>query len=201
MKLKLIVFIIALSTTLFSYTNTISIKLAQPENIPALITLNEELLDEYFGPTLVTGFPEYFSYDTPLLQEFREGWNCMFQTILEDGIEQLDDHHILIATNNEYPKVILGLCAFTKKEDSIHLEYLIVSQKLRNKGIGKMLLDTALAMYDDVTTCWLETIAAESNKKTHAFYERYGFTSTKEPHSLIECAPNTHIIYQLTIAK
>ena len=39
------------------------------------------------------------------------------------------------------------------------------------------------------------------NEKTHAFYERYGFTTTKEPHSLLESAPNTHIIYTLNIKK
>ena len=200
MKLKIIALLTVLSTTLSSYTNTISIKFAEQHHIPTLIALNEELLDEYFGPTLVAGYPEYFSYDTPLLYEFREGWNYMFQIILEEGIDQLNDHHILIASDDENPDNIIGLCAFAKEDNSIHLEYLIVSQKLRNKGVGKMLLDTALTMYDDVTTCWLETIA-KANEKTHAFYERYGFTSTKETHSLIECAPNTHIYYTLDIKK
>lgn len=200
MKLNILVIVVITLCSAHISSNEFSIKSAEQKDIPALISLNEELLDEYFGPTLVAGYPEYFSYDEPLLYEFRNGWNYMFEYILEKGINHSENSHILVVSDNNNPDTIIGLCAFAKEENTIHLEYLIVSQKMRNKGIGKMLLNASLTLYDDVTTCWLETIA-NANENTHAFYERYGFKSTKEPHALVEGAPSTHIYYTLNIRK
>jgi len=199
MKSKILAIFATLYITLI-HTSEISIRFSQPHDIPALCALNENVLDEYFGPTLITGYPEYFANNEPLLLQFNDSWNEMFKTLLNEGINNLDNHHILVASHNEDPNNIIGLCAFTKENDSIYLQYLIVSEKSRGQGTGKKLLDNALSMYPDVRTCWLETIA-NANEKTHAFYERYGFTTTKELYTLVEYVPNTHIIYTLNINK
>lgn len=176
-----------------------SIGFAQEKHIPALKALSEEVTDEFFKPTMIR---EYSDYPPESLHTFFNELDRAVEELFRKATSNLDnsDDHIVIASHNEDPDKILGLCAFTKKENLLFVQYLIVSQQLRGKGIGKALLNKVLSIYEDLTVCGLVTLA-RGNAAAHAFYEHLGFTSTKELCAALECMPNTHIMYQLDIKK
>jgi GNAT superfamily N-acetyltransferase len=172
------------------------IKSAQEEHITAIQSLNEEVLDDFFKPTMIREYSNDNSIES--LNLFFGKFDTFFESFIEKATQNDDQNneHILIASSKEDPDKIVGLCAFTKEENSIFIEYLIVSSKLRGKGIGKDLLKKALLTFDDIASCKLHTLA-RGNDAVHAFYEHLGFTSTKELCSMDECLPNSHILYQL----
>jgi ribosomal protein S18 acetylase RimI-like enzyme len=180
-----------------------AISRAQEKHIPALTVLSNEVLDEFFKPTMTSTYSQYSStHDMEALHRFFNDIAGFFEKffIKATGSIKNNNDHILIASRNDNPDKILGLCAFTKEENSIFIQYLIVSQKLRGKRIGRTLLNNALSMYKDVAVCKLVTLA-HGNDATHAFYEQLGFTSTKEICTIVDYLPNTHIMYQLDIRQ
>lgn len=200
-KLKIVLLTAALYATPTQSTD-VSIQFAQQKDIPALTAIHQEVRNEFFKPTMATGYPEYFAHNTEFLDECFNEVDGLLAELFKESTNDTDNNmHILIATDNEEPNKILGLCAFKKAEaDSIFIDYLIVSQPSRGKGIGKALLNNALSTYKDINSCSLATLA-NNNAAVHAFYERCGFTSTKELCTALERVPNTHIMYQLNIKK
>jgi len=183
--------------------NDIFIRFAQEEHMPALKALSNEVVNEFFKPTMIVGCPDNpFIQNPEVLNEFFNEINVLWFEFLEKATSDIDnnDDRILIASNNEEPNKILGLCAFTKEEDCLFIQYLIVSQQARGKGIGRALAKNTLSTYKDITSCKFETLAY-GNEAIHALYERYGCTSLKELRTTVECIPNTHIMYQLDIKK
>lgn len=201
MKLKAIIIIAALSTT-FVHTSEISIKNAEQKDIPALIALNKEVMDEYFKSAVITGYPDSPIAQNPeLLNDFLNQFTNRYEPIFHNITnENNNDYHVLIASNKKDQEKILGLCIFRKEEkNSLYIQYIIVSQQSRGKGIGKALLDNALSFHDDITSCTLKTFA-HGNDATRAFYEKYGFIK-KELCTLDERMPNGDIIYELNLKK
>ena len=184
-------------------SNEISIEFAQRNHIPALIALSREASDEFFKPAMVAGYPDNPSIQNPeVLNEFFNEIDVLWGELLEKATSNVDDtgNCVLLASHNADPDKILGFCAFSKENASLFIQYLVVSQQLRGKGIGKALLNKALSTHEDITVCRLVTLAY-GNAATHAFYEHLGFTSTKELCTAVERIPNTHFMYQLDINK
>lgn len=175
----------------------------QQKDVPAIITLHKQVSDEYFRPAMLAGY-----LDNPLVQnpetlnKFFNGIDVFIELFSTKAINDTGHNKdcILIASNKEKTDSPLGFCAFIKEESSIFILYLLVSQQARGEGIGKALINSALSMYKDIVVCRLVTLAY-GNESTHMFYERLGFTSTKELCTAVECIPNTHIMYQLDIKK
>ncbi len=178
------------------------IGMAQEEHIPMLTALSKEVIDEFFRPLMLVEHPDNpLAKNSQLLNKFLVNLDDGFVRHLKRVTSSTEnsDGYVVVASNNEDPNNILGFCAFTKKEDFIYVHYIAVSQHVRGKGIGKGLLNAALSTYKDVFLCKLKTFAY-GNEATQAFYERLGFTS-RGLCTLVEGAPNTHIMYQLDIKK
>ncbi len=192
-------FILCITIT---HAHDTSIRFAEQQDIPGILTLSSTVLEEYFKPTIRTGYPQ-FAHNKTLCNEFFNEADNAYKTALTQvaNKEKHENCHILIASEQKDPDNILGLCLFKKESDCIHIEYLIVSQESRGKGIGKALLDYTLSTYPEIYRYTLATLAAQSNAQTQAFYERYGFTSTKELITLDERLPHAHIIYELNSKK
>jgi ribosomal protein S18 acetylase RimI-like enzyme len=202
MKLKSIILSLTLCIT-FAQAHDISIRFAEHKDIPGILDLSKTVIEEYFKPTIRKGYPHYFDHNEMLFNEFFDEAINAHQTMLTHVVNEQDNStwRILIAAENNTSDKILGLCLSKKEGDSVHIEYLIVAQESRSKGIGKALLDQTILTYPEVHTYTLATIAAQSNERTQAFYERYGFTSNKELITLDKRIPNAHIIYELNIKK
>jgi len=191
-------FVIALHA-MEQQSHELFIDFAQEKHIPAITTLSDEVWDDFFKPTMIR---EYSDYPPEAIQEFFDTADIVFEELFKKATSNIENNkdRIVIASTNKESDNLLGLCAFTKQENLLFINYLIVSQQLRGKGIGKALLSKALSTYNDVTVCKLVTLA-RGNSATQAFYEKLGFTSTKELCGGLPCMPNTHFLYELAIKK
>lgn len=201
MKLNIIVIIAVVSTTLIQ-SSEFSIKFAQQKDVPACTALHKKVSNEFFKPTITTGYPDYFANNKELLHDFFNEIDNLFNQALTSATNNTENNkqHFLIASDLHKPDKILGLCAFRKKDDSIFIDYMIVDEQSRKKGIGKTLFNIALITYKDVTSCKLETLN-NGNEAMHKLYERYGFVSTKQPCTVYDRTPDTHIMYELNLKK
>lgn len=175
------------------------IGMAQEKHIPELTALSDEVIEEFFKPVM---YKEYTDYPTESIDAFFSAADSFFKEFFIKATSNVENNndHVVIASSNQEPDKLLGLCAFEKNEDFIFIDYLIVSQQLRGKGLGKALLHKALSTYKDINSCKLVTLA-RGNEATQAFYEKLGFTSTKELCDAHESLPKTHFMYQLDIKK
>src|SRR5260221_5254783 len=150
MRLKPIILGLTLCIT-FAQAHNISIRFAEQKDIPNMLNLSSTVIEEYFKPTIRSGYPHCFAHNETLSNEFFEEADNAYQTALTQVANgQGDDScHILIASKDKSPDKILGLCLFKTENDSIHIDYLIVSQESRGKGIGKALLDHTVSMHPE----------------------------------------------------
>jgi GNAT superfamily N-acetyltransferase len=197
---------LTLYTTLFIASATcseIAIKSATNNDLDALTTLTREVIFEYFKPIIIKGYPESpIAQNEPLLDNFLNEYIALYTAEFKKTLESPDiqENNLLIATDPYNSNKVQALCLFKTNNQQIHIDWLIVAKEFRGKGIGKKLLDIAISTNDDAIQCELETLAY-ANEKTHAFYEKYGFTSTKELITIDPRTPNTHIRYTLQIKK
>lgn len=196
-----ILIILAVLHTTFTYADKIFIQPAQQKHIPEIVALDKEVVDEFYVPTMIAGYPELFAHNKELLDTVNDTWNEHIALLLKNGTsnENNNNQHILIASDEKEPDKILGFCLFTKQEDYIHIQHLIIVKQARGKGIGTKLLDNALSTYKDIHICNVETLA-RNNDATRAFYEKYGFKE-KEFCTLDERMPNGSIVYELHLKK
>jgi ribosomal protein S18 acetylase RimI-like enzyme len=180
-------------------SNELFIGMAEEKHIPALTALSDEVIEEFFKPVM---YKEYTDYPEGSLETWFNACDSFFEDFFKKATSNIENNndYILIASTNKESDTLLGLCACTKEEQSIFINYLIVSQHLRGKGIGKALVHKALSTYGDISSCKLVTLA-RGNEAAHAFYEKFGFTSTKELCDAHESMPKTHFMYQLDIKK
>lgn len=175
---------------------------AQEEQRVLLTALSKSTIDEFFRPLLLVEHPDNpFVQNTEALNILLNNFDSGFTRHLECAISDVknNNEHVQVAVSNEKPDELLGFCAFTKKEDCVYINMIIVSQYFRNKGIGKALMDSVLSTYKDNDLYKLKTFAY-GNAAVCAFYEKLGFEN-KGICTLIEGAPNTHILYQLDLKK
>jgi predicted GNAT family acetyltransferase len=183
----------------------ISISRAQEKHIPAITALSNEVSNEFLRPLYATEYPgNPFAQNTELLDTFFDKFDIGFANHLKNAISNAENNnaHVLLALDNEDLDKILGICTFTKKEDSIYINSMFVSQYLRRKGIGKALLKAALSTYTDITFCQFKTFAF-GNEQMHKPCEHYGFINKgiTTLAMMPEGTPATHILYQLDIKK
>ena len=79
----------------------------------------------------------------------------------------------------EFRQEIVGMALFyprfsTWKGKTIHLEDLIVTQKMRGKGIGKALLDQVVQIATDQGLKRVEWVVLNWNTPAVEFYKKYG---------------------------
>jgi N-acetylglutamate synthase-like GNAT family acetyltransferase len=185
------------------HSHDISLRFAQKQDIPAILALDKQVTDDYFIPVITANYGHLPAFQDPHAAEtLCAGWDTLLAAIIENATNETDNnnHHILVATHNKNSNNIIGLCAFEKQDTALFINYLIVSQQVRNQGLGKLLLNTALSTYNDINSCSLETLAY-GNESTLAFYDHYGFINTKQLCSIDERFPDTHYLLKLELNK
>lgn len=195
--------ILALTTILltpFTHCCQFTIRRATHDDLPTISKLDKKVMFEHFKPTIMAGYAESPTVQNEfLLDSFLNAYVHLRTIEFSKGIDSLDSH-LLVASSTQNSKKIYALCLFDKRDKQLYINHIIVAQKNRRQGIGTMLLTRAINTYNDVTSCELYTLAY-ANERVHGFYEKYGFTSTKELVTIDPRTPNTHIIYHLDINK
>jgi len=79
----------------------------------------------------------------------------------------------------EFENLIVGMALFyprfsTWKGKSIHLEDLIITQKMRGKGVGRILLDKVVAYAYEQKLKRVEWVVLDWNTPAVEFYKKYG---------------------------
>ncbi|GGE23107.1 GNAT family N-acetyltransferase [Psychroflexus salis] len=85
----------------------------------------------------------------------------------------------------EFRKEVIGMALFysrfsTWKGRSIHLEDLIVTQKMRGKGVGRALLDEVVAYAHQQKLKRVEWVVLDWNTSAVEFYNSYGANVMQE---------------------
>ena len=76
---------------------------------------------------------------------------------------------------------LVAFCQATRLDDRVEVDRLYVLPGWQGRGIGRTLLETAIALAVDADAGLVVTVNAEAeNKKARAFYERLGFVAVGE---------------------
>ena len=137
------------------------IRWATPKDIPAILQLIQELAVYEKEPDAV---------------EINEA------TLLQYGFSEEAFFNCYVA---EFRKEVIGMALFyprfsTWKGKSIHLEDLIVKQKMRGKGVGRALLDKVVAYAHQQQLKRVEWVVLDWNTPAVEFYNSYGANVMQE---------------------
>lgn len=137
------------------------IRRALPEDIPAILQLIQELAVYEKEPDAV---------------EVNEA------ILLQYGFSEEAFFYCYVA---EFRKEVIGMALFyprfsTWKGKSIHLEDLIVTQKMRGKGVGRALLDEVVAYAHQQKLKRVEWVVLDWNTPAVEFYNSYGANVMQE---------------------
>lgn len=88
---------------------------------------------------------------------------------------------------DETDKIVGTVAVHRTGESLCELRKMYLSPALRGRGLGRRMMEHALARAKELgyQRMWLET--AESLKEAHGLYEKYGFASFKAPHKSDRC--------------
>jgi len=189
--------------TLSSYCSQITIRKAEQNDLPVINKLDHKVMFEHFKPTIIAGYAAFpIAQDEQLLDSFLNEYIALRKASFSQAINKTDNANLnlCVASDSQKTEKIRGLCVYEKKDKQLYIHHIVVAQKFRGQGIGTLLLTHAIATHNDITSCELDTLAY-ANEKVHHFYEKYGFTSTKELVTIDPRTPNTHIRYCLDLKK
>jgi GNAT superfamily N-acetyltransferase len=100
-------------------------------------------------------------------------------------IDKLTDHQVCVAvlSNGEIAGWIhVFLAIYLESDPFVEIGGLVVSEKYRNQGIGKRLVEAAEAWTQDRNVGMLRVRTRITRKNTHQFYEGFGFELMKTQH-------------------
>jgi GNAT superfamily N-acetyltransferase len=131
------------------------IRWATPKDIPSILQLIKELAVYEKEPNAVEVTEE-------TLQQYGFSEEAFFKCYVA-----------------EFRNTIIGMALFyprfsTWKGKSIHLEDLIVTQKMRGKGVGRVLLDKVVAYAHQQKLKRVEWVVLDWNTPAVEFYKKYG---------------------------
>jgi len=79
---------------------------------------------------------------------------------------------------------VIGLCALSLRNNLYaqgilaNIDELVIDEKYRSKGIGKLMLDDATSIATNTNCAFLELESAFHRENAHRFYEKEGFEKT-----------------------
>ncbi len=174
----------------------ITIRLAEPEDLPLLATLSKQIINEHFREVLINGYPTSPVVQNPeILSTYLANMTTAFESIFEEKQLRDTSQRLFVAIQQKNEPTIVGFC-FSQQisENQAYIRYIVVDKNYRHQGVGKDLLTATLSSYPHITSCELRTFAY-ANDRVQAFYEKYGFVSDKIPAPL----QNKHSEYSDTI--
>ncbi len=96
-----------------------------------------------------------------------------FEKTLESFEEALRNKESYIAVT-ETENQIVGFCKVDINGENGKLDYLVVKEEFRGKGLGKELMDWAMLMFTRNNVRHIEVKVIDGNPTIH-LYEKYGF--------------------------
>ncbi len=137
------------------------IRWATPKDIPAILQLIEEL-------AVYEKEPDAVEVTEEILYQYGFSEEAFFKCYVA-----------------EFRKEIIGMALFyprfsTWKGKSIHLEDLIVTEKMRKKGVGKVLLDKVVEYAHEQKLKRVEWVVLDWNTPAVEFYNSYGANVMQE---------------------
>ena len=96
-----------------------------------------------------------------------------YEKTLESFEEALRNKESYIAVT-EIENQIVGFCKGDMNGDNGKLDYLVVKEEFRGKGLGKELMDWAMLMFNKNNVRHIEVKVIDGNPTIH-LYEKYGF--------------------------
>ncbi len=164
--------LILISCIMHTCVGGIVLRLAQQADLTALLELDRQCSFEYWKPLFLAGYthvPVGNQVDQMLEEEL-----IADQKLFANAVSLSNNMRLLAAYNVEENKPV-GLLLFDKADErSIQLDLLMVDKAYRRKGIGKQLIDRALAEFPAITICDVTPLRF-ANDQTIKFYEAYGF--------------------------
>jgi len=74
-----------------------------------------------------------------------------------------------------FTKIIIGICVFHVVLDEAQINYFVVNQKYRNKGIGSHLMNYIIKTCEKLNINKLSLEVSQSNVTAEKFYNRFDF--------------------------
>jgi len=93
----------------------------------------------------------------------------------------IEGHIIRLACSGDE---VIGLCALSLRNNLYaqgilaNIDELVIDEKYRGKGIGKLMLDDATSIATNKNCAFLELESAFHREDAHRFYEKEGFEKT-----------------------
>lgn len=149
------------------------IRPAEPNDIPALVTLGKTLL------SLHTVY-DYQYY------ELADNFDELFGNWIKDQLSR-PYQFIIVAQNPADGKIIGFISGFVKylypwfKTKSVgHISYMIIDHKFRRRGVGKILENAAASWFKSKNITYLELYVEEPNTTGINAWSKYGFLPFKK---------------------
>ena len=205
--LKMVLFI-ATIYTFSSQCSQIIIRKARLEDLPQIAALKQEAAKNDFENIIINGYPNSPIAQSPeLLHEYLNSVTSRLYELFKEELSSKSstEQYLLVAVNNQNPDDIVGLCFSQRQDTQAYIRFMAVAENSRRKGVGSELVTKTISMYANVDSCALKTFS-HANKKTHAFYEKCGFTSDKKLVNLVtkhsaHADTITFVSYQLNLKK
>ncbi len=153
---------------------TISIRPAITQDLPAILALDEEITYDFFKPLYLTHYKDYPNGQNPdlfLSKELIEDKKMFPEYVKQHGNDRL---YVAYDNNKNIPA---GFLVFHRSnKSSMWLELLFIHKDYRRMGLGKKLIETALRVFQGIDTCHVYPLRF-GNNVTLKFYEHLGFVN------------------------
>ncbi len=151
--------------------HAVAIQEASLDMLDQLVAIDREVSFEYFLPKFPQMFAGSWIGDHP--QESLENDLVSDRESFTKVINQKDNAYLLAALD-EHDNRVIGFLWFTKNDETIALELLMVLKPYRTHGTGTQLVMAAINYFKTTQQCTAET-HRNYNDGTKNFYEKIGF--------------------------
>ncbi len=180
-----------------SHQSAISVRLASPEDLDAILALDISISDEYFVP-LLKQYPEFEGKEQDVIK------------LLDDEVESditwfasciaLEKQQRLYVAHND--ATIVGFAACHLQDDTmVVIDLLLIDAPYRGRGIGKQLITSCIQTFPQASTCML--VVLDKNESARIAYQKMGFILMDEkPLFVQEKYPEArYICYMLSLVR
>lgn len=109
---------------------------------------------------------------------------CLFLTTNNDTYHNFYSSlsHFLSVSQRLKLLLLLGLLSHRPKSNEVYIDFITVSSKFRNKGVGKALISHCTSIFNKES---FTLYVAKDNWRAYGLYKRFGFKVVKKKSSLL----------------